>query len=260
LKTGDNEMTRLPITAEVRGRYRVWQAIIQRTVDRLDAMSARALAYQDPFLSDVTGKFIRARGIGQQRALKHLRRSIESAGARFIDVDDQRARWAYLRPHPGEVTAYLITISDKNNGQHAWLIRFTEHALQRAMQRGGRGLDLTAAIWQAVDNARRLNMRFLLHRTGFDRFRISAGDGAFACELITIEIRGNKMPLISANSWLHADQRPNSKRLKSSMKATQVSALTNSMRFTGRNGPCRESSGVTAVRSRRQGNQCSCAD
>jgi hypothetical protein len=154
-----------------------------------------------------TGNFARCGSKkGRERALIHLHRIFESAGARFVDRDERRARWAFLRPMGDMIIPALITVDQENCGMHGWLIAFTDHALQRAIQRGVPGLDLTELCWHAIDSARRLSVRFLISQTTLDRFRVAAGEGAFACEMHLLAPDGNEMPAIRAATWLSSDQ------------------------------------------------------
>jgi hypothetical protein len=100
----------------------------------------------------------------------------------------------------------LAMVDRENCGYHAWVLAFTDHALQRALQRGPPGLDLTALAWEAVESARRISMPFLLSRLTPDRFRVTAGKGAFACSTSLIDTRGHEMPVVQARTWLAADQ------------------------------------------------------
>jgi hypothetical protein len=79
-------------------------------------------------------------------------------------------------------------------------------ALLRALQRAAPGLDLTGLVWRAVESARRISIPFLLSNTTPDSFPVGAGEGAFACEMSLIEIRDNEMPIVTARTWLAADQ------------------------------------------------------
>jgi hypothetical protein len=56
------------------------------------------------------------------------------------------------------------------------------------------------------EGARRISIPFLLSRTALDRFRVEAGEGAFACNMTIIEMLGNEMPIIEAETWLSRDQ------------------------------------------------------
>ena len=193
-------MPYVPISTEARGRYRLWRAAVQRMSDCLDAVFD-----SEPF-GVATGNFSERQGKGRRRALGHLRRFLEGAGARFIDFDGERARWSYLRPHPGEVVTMVIILGRENCGEHPWVLVFTDHALQRALQRATPGLDLTGLAWHAVESARRLSLEFLVTRTTPDRFRVTAGEGAFACDSSLIEIEGHEMPIVTARTWLAADE------------------------------------------------------
>jgi hypothetical protein len=99
-----------------------------------------------------------------------------------------------------------MTVDRANNGFHPWVLSPSDHSLQRALQRAAPGLDLTELIWHAVDSARRISIPFLLSRTALDRFRVEAGEGAFACNMTMIEMLGNEMPIIEAETWLSKDQ------------------------------------------------------
>jgi hypothetical protein len=65
---------------------------------------------------------------------------------------------------------------------------------------------LARLVWHAVDSARRLSVRFLLSKTTPDSFRAAAGEGAFACSMVLVELLGNEMPIIEAHTWLSSDQ------------------------------------------------------
>jgi hypothetical protein len=190
----------LPISAEVRGHYRIWRAEIQRVADRVEAL------FDNPFCGAASGNFTHCRGKGRLRALGHLRRFYEGAGARFVDFDGERVRWTYLRPADDEILTKLTTIDQRNYGTHPWVIVFTDHALQRALQRAARGLDLVELVSQALDGARRLSLRFLMAKSTPGRVRIGAGEGAFACEMWRTKMHGYDMPIIRAKTWLSADQ------------------------------------------------------
>jgi hypothetical protein len=192
---------RVPISADARGRYRIWRAAAQLTADRVEAVThSRAVGM-------ASGNFVRCGSQkGRERALNHLRRALEGAGARFIDRGERQVRWAYLRPADDLIYTDLITISREGCGAHGWLIVFSDHALKRAVQRSAPGLDLTALIWDAVENTRRLSIRFLLSRTTPDRFRVAAGEGAFACAMHLIAPNGNEIPLVIAATFLTLDQ------------------------------------------------------
>lgn len=192
----------MPIPAEIRGRYRVWKTEIGRSADRIETMFSSA-----PFRL-AAADFLRRTRAGREKAFGQLRRLYDDAGVRFIDREGPRlARWAYLQ-HTGEgwVHAMLSTLSRRDVGSHTWLLSFSDHALQRALQRSPPGLDLTALCWEAVDAARGLSLNFLWKKTTPDRFRIGAGDGAFACDLSWARGAPDRVPLIEANTWLANDQ------------------------------------------------------
>jgi hypothetical protein len=191
---------RVPISAEVRGRYRVWRAETARSSSRIEEV-----LYGERF-GAATGDFTQRKGKGRERAATHLRRLAESAGARFVDRDEWRLRWSYLRVGDDRIVPVLMTVDRANNGFHPWVLSPSDHSLQRALQRAAPGLDLTELIWDAVDSARRISIPFLLSRTALDRFRVEAGEGAFACNMTMIEMLGNEMPIIEAETWLSRDQ------------------------------------------------------
>jgi hypothetical protein len=77
-----------------------------------------------------------------------------------------------------------------------------DHALGRALQRSP-GVDLTELIWDGLANVRRRSIQALMAR-GPDRFRVAAGDGAFACAAFWAESGKQDvgMPMVVAKTWL----------------------------------------------------------
>jgi hypothetical protein len=155
---GDDSITtdapHLPVDAASRGKYRVWRADVERIVARVDS------AHNNELLCRTGSNFVQRQGKGRIRALAHMRRIMENdLGTRFVDFDGNRARWAYLRTYPGEIVSQLITIDKNNCGFNPWVIAFTDHALQRALQRSAP--DLTALVWEAVKNTRLIDLKFL---------------------------------------------------------------------------------------------------
>jgi len=88
---------RVPISAEARGRFRVWRAELERS----------SQCIEDIFFGErfgaAAGDFTQRRGKGRERAAAHLRRLAESAGARFVDRTEGRLRWAHLRVDDGRI-------------------------------------------------------------------------------------------------------------------------------------------------------------
>jgi hypothetical protein len=78
---------RVPISAEVRGRYRVWRAETERAFCRLEEV-----LFGERF-GAAAGDFTQRRGKGRERAAAHLRRLAEGAGARLVDRTEGRLRW-----------------------------------------------------------------------------------------------------------------------------------------------------------------------
>jgi hypothetical protein len=191
----------LPITAEARGRYRVWCSATDRAFHRAEeALFSRRFA-------ELSGNFLKCKGKGRERAAAHLCRLAERAGARPIERGRQRLRWAYLCTVDEGVFPLLMTVSPGDGGRHPWLIVFSTHALQRALMRAAPGLDLSGLVWSAIDNARRISIGFLLTRTTADRFRIAAGDGAFGAGMALTEVYGGReQPMIACETWLSRDQ------------------------------------------------------
>ena len=84
---------RLPVPAEVRGRYRLW-----RTEGRYRADCIGTIFYS-PLVSRAAGDFVRCTKSGRERAFSRLCLLLKDAGARCVDREEaRRARWAYLRP------------------------------------------------------------------------------------------------------------------------------------------------------------------
>jgi hypothetical protein len=84
---------RVPISAEVRGRYRLWRTEARRRADCIETI------FYSPLVSRAAGDFVRCTKSGHERAFSRLGLLLRDAGARFVDREEARqARWAYLRP------------------------------------------------------------------------------------------------------------------------------------------------------------------
>jgi hypothetical protein len=192
----------LPISAEARGSYRVWRAATDRAFERIEEV-----LFGERF-GELTGNFVKCKGKGRERAAVHLRRLAEGAGACFVERTPNRLRWAYLCTVDTGVFPLLMQVRRDDGGRHPWGIVFSTHALQRALMRSAPGLDLTALIWDGIDNARRISIEFLLSKTTADKFRIAAGDGAFGAGMALTEVWGGdrEQPMITCETWLSRDQ------------------------------------------------------
>src|SRR6516162_7715265 len=226
---------RVPISAEARGRFRVWWAELERSSQCIED-----ILFGERF-GAAAGDFTQRRGKGRERAAAHLRRLAEGAGARFVDRTEGRLRWAHLRVDDGRIVPVLMTVDRANNGFHPWVLSPSDHSLQRALQRAAPGLDLTELIWAAVDSARRISIPFLLSRTALDRFRVEAGEGAFACSMTMIKMLGNEMPIIEAETWLSRDQMSRIQEAEVVAEGHPGERFDDVYAEFGRSGACRRS-------------------
>jgi hypothetical protein len=187
-------MSGLPISAEARGRLRLWRA-------RQKKISDRIMTYLDDrefnlAAADVSRKKGR---IGRARALMRMRVLMKRAGLRQFG----ETRWAFIccdvPPFREAVHIRQVTVGLKNYASTScpWGISFTDHALARVLQRMP-GSDLTQVIWDAHAEVLQIGWP-----DDVNRFRVKAGLGSFAGGLVKIEDKMENVHLmILAKTWL----------------------------------------------------------
>jgi hypothetical protein len=221
-----------PISAEVRGRLRLWRRRAREVAWRLTDR-----VYQRTQDRDIVHMVKRSSLQGRRRAFAKLARSFADASLEGVRLegDYPLAVWAYLRPRssvsiepyeddPGSlqdcVTAsYLLAgLFPGKDGKDRvgkadglWSIEVTEHALGRLLQRApGCNID---AVLLAAHRAALRTAEADVPPCEADApppgFLLPAGPGAFVCQLRAgpdISLGGAPMVRMRARTWLHADQ------------------------------------------------------
>jgi hypothetical protein len=208
-----------PISAEARGRVRVWRGAVERNRAQLLA------AFDSPEVLRAATDF-HAKGKnavhhshrsgaprkGADRALRHLRGIFEKHGARWTP-NVSPPRWGYINAQgpifsegsfeelQSGVAIGSITL-DSGLLCHVplWTIVATDHAVCRISQRRP-GVDISAALWEAHANALNLSAS----RTS-ERFRLPAAGGCFSAEWVVGEApSGERAAFLRASTWVHSD-------------------------------------------------------
>jgi hypothetical protein len=185
----------VPVDAEARGKLRVWLAEVGKEADSIEQAYDRVLA--DDTQWRTVRDFMWCAPKGRARALARLERIFNAPA--FTENNGSFAMWFHFRPlNEGGVTLCAICVSS-GSGRYFRTVRFpiefTHHALARVLQRCPNA-DLSKMLIEAHIVSMILSVK-ALEKGG--RFRLRAGDGAFAFDLLP-------GPLIRAATWLHNDQ------------------------------------------------------
>lgn len=212
--------TPTPISAEARGRLRIWKKHAAARYARFwAAYSDRATRH------DVVDFVMRSSETGRARGFEKVRRRLHNTA--FLEgvrtATDPIAVWSVIKAReavavepdePGFAQA-CVTMNyavaggpDKGVAEGLWTIEVPDHALGRLLQRAP-GLDIDAALrgahfalLGAVQDSVPLARRDA-------RFMVPAGPGVFMCSALSgpdISTGGQINVHIHAHTWLHSDQ------------------------------------------------------
>lgn len=215
------------ISAEAKGKLRLWKTAAARRVEALD----RILRSRET--GTLVAEFsLRTSTTGQQRAFKALRRRLGTWPAlEFVQVGrEPLALWALLRPR-GALMAWSDNPSERQDcvvvdciiagsgiarpgfdcamAGGFWSLEVTDHALGRLLQRCPRA-SLDQVLLEAHHNALRIRTDDVFD--GFEdsdrSYLLRAGEGCFIISMI----RGKEADTgevsvgIRCHTWIHGDQ------------------------------------------------------
>jgi len=168
---------------------------------------------------DDAADYVCKRGIGRERALARIKRTVPGAhinpGPKFIEL-----RW--LEPSgrvivdartPGDmqdcILAYFAAAWGSGRGMHLWsrfFVEIPDHAAWRLLQRGGSQVDLRHCLMQASDafadgDAKEVMDYLSAKRTIY----LPAGPGVFLSEIIAGIDDKHKYYYARARTWLSAE-------------------------------------------------------
>jgi hypothetical protein len=200
-----------PVDNQSRGKFRLWRA----------ATVLRAVALDRAFNSsnDIDSLFYKA-AVGRGRALRRLRAAFERHGARWTGTPDA-PRWSYINPafDLWECETRVVSLgciwADRTTNalfnRPIWCFAASEHACLRFFQRSRPGASLTDALFEAHANTLGLSTRTLIERkrAGAPFYRLAAGEGAFATDVIVADKKADNGLLqtmfLFGRTWLHWD-------------------------------------------------------
>jgi hypothetical protein len=200
-----------------RGQFRAWRAAAMRGVAALSA------AFDSPPVGYRVDSLFLKRAVGRPRALQWLRRTFEGCGARWVGTPEM-PRWSYINPEfnlfgeAAPVIAIGAIWADRGAGpagalfnRPVWCFAASEHACLRFYQRSPPGARLDDALFEAHANVLGLSTSTLVARkaNGAPFYRLAAGAGAFATDVIVADKRANngllQTMLMFGRTWLHED-------------------------------------------------------
>jgi hypothetical protein len=212
--------------AAIRGRLRQWKErlaewhwLVRRPV---------ATLAEDAALGRLVAGFGRRGTVkGRARALKQIARRLGPGAV----LEEQRlagaapyALWRVLNPRPSIfadpdpqssqaqdcVTVDYVVLDRSGVSTSVWSLAVPDHALGRALQRHGPGVDPDALVAAAHANLLRLRVDTVVPHGAFDEtlsFLVRAGEGGFVCRLLPgCEEGGRTVVYAYASTWLNEDQ------------------------------------------------------
>jgi len=203
------------IPAEARGIVRRWKAQLALTSERI--YDCRDLPGMDDALESAAFK----KGVGRDRAIKKIRRSLP--GLRLETLGHDYTVWSFLAP----CEPLIQNAEDAGQRQRAvsanflvagriddhfvvrmgmWTLEIPDHALHRLVQRWPRG-DLTKALWDSHKGILAAASMNPLPEYG-RYFYLPAGAGVWAGQFVsgTGATDGEFLIFFRARTWLHEDQ------------------------------------------------------